>query len=139
MYSSCLNAFTILNVPATPTFSIKLLCLREVEVWLFINILHTQKWPMCCSQQSYLDLVYTTTALILWQYIWLQVWDILDSNFENNSAKEMGGGISGLNGVDMNVVNSTFRSNIAYREGGALNVKVRSSCTLYLNGFFVLS
>lgn len=55
------------------------------------------------------------------------MWDILDSKFQNNSAKEMGGGISGLNGVDMNVVNSTFYGNSACREGGALNMKVKSS------------
>lgn len=66
----------------------------------------------------------------------MQVWDVLDSKFEKNFAKEMGGGVSGINGADMTVVNSTFYGNSAYRKGGALHMEVRSSCRLYLNGLY---
>lgn len=54
----------------------------------------------------------------------LQVWDISDSTFKSNTALEGGGGICGVNGIDMTVINSEFSSNYANREGGAINLQV---------------
>lgn len=51
-------------------------------------------------------------------------------NFTGNSANETGGGVSGFNGFDLKVMGSTFSSNSAAQEGGALAAKV---CALHSN------